>query len=128
MNWLPRDERLRPIAPRTERPPLMVSDYIDQPSAVWNVQQLQVHFLPADIEVIKNIPLSHRRQNDFWAWHFERSGVFSVRSCYRALVTTKRVRGDWLDGRPASLSGNKDEKAWLKLWRIKVPSKVRIFL
>jgi hypothetical protein len=104
----------------------LVSDFIDEPMAKWNVPKLDEHFLPADVEVIRNIPLSHRRKKDFWAWHFEKTGVFSVRSCYRILASTKRVREDWLDERPSS-SGI-DSKAWSKLWKLPVPSKVRIFL
>jgi hypothetical protein len=45
----------------------MVCDYISQVMAEWNVQKLEEYFLPADVEVIKNIPLSHRCQNNFWA-------------------------------------------------------------
>lgn len=79
-----------------------------------------------DIEVISKIPLSSVQQSDFWAWHHESSGVFSVRSCYRMLITTKKAREDWLDRRPSS-SSNRAEKAWVTLWKTKVPSKVRVF-
>jgi hypothetical protein len=49
----------------------------------------------------KNIPLSTRNQDDFSAWHFERTSVFSIRSAYRALKTTKRTREGWLKGKLA---------------------------
>jgi hypothetical protein len=109
-NWLPRDTRLRHVAPQKEDPPLLVCDYISQVLAEWNVQKLEEYFLRADVEVIKNIPLSHRRQNDFWAWHFEKKGIFSVRSCYRALAATKQEREAWLDDRPGSLQVKEDER------------------
>jgi hypothetical protein len=69
-----------------------------------------------------------RRLEDFWAWHFEKSGIFSVRSAYRLLVSTKRVREDWLDERLASSSSVLESKMWSKLWKCEVPSKIRVFL
>lgn len=38
---------------------------------------------------ILNIPLSMRTNDDDWAWHYERSGFFSVRLAYRLLVGMK---------------------------------------
>jgi hypothetical protein len=49
-----------------------------------------------DVEVISGIPLSMRCQNDFWAWHYERKGVFSVRSAYRMLVMNREKMTAWL--------------------------------
>jgi hypothetical protein len=127
-NWLPRDVRLRPVAPRSLHPPLMFLDFIDQPMAAWNVSRLEEHFLPADVEIIKNIPSRHRRQSDFWAWHYEKMGIFSVHSCYPALASTKREREAWLDERPGTSRVKEEEEAWLQLWGIKAPTKERIFL
>jgi hypothetical protein len=100
--WLPCDERLLPVAAREANAPRLVSDYIDRTTATWNEEKLNRFFLPMDVDVIKGIPLCTRIQGDCWAWHFERSGFFSVRSAYRALVTTKRTREGRLDGRVAS--------------------------
>jgi hypothetical protein len=70
-NWLPRDERLRPVAPREEDIPWMVSDLINHQTRTWNLLKLEKFFYPMDIEVISNIPLCHRVAVDFWAWHWE---------------------------------------------------------
>jgi hypothetical protein len=40
----------------------------------------------------------------------------------------KRTREDWLDERGATSATTANEKAWKKLWKIQVPSKIRIFL
>ena len=101
--------------------PVKVSDYIDHHMATWNEEKLERFFLPMDAEIIRNIPLLTRVQSDFWAWHFERNGMFSVRSCYRALAMTKRTREDWLEGRSASSATEEERKAWSKLWKISVP-------
>ena len=44
-----------------------------------------------DIDVIANIPLSTDGTEDFWAWHYEQIGVFSVRSAYRMLIHIQEV-------------------------------------
>jgi hypothetical protein len=54
--------------------------------------------------------------------------MFSVRSSYRALISMKRAREDWLDGRSTSSRATEEEKAWTKLWKVSVPSKIRVFL
>jgi hypothetical protein len=42
------------------------------------------------------------------------------------LVTTKKVRKDWLEVR-TSTSSDRQEKAWTSLWKTKVPSKIKVF-
>ena len=48
-----------------DEPPLKVSELIDSHSATWDIQKLQANLLPMDVEIISNIPLSTRRQEDF---------------------------------------------------------------
>jgi hypothetical protein len=73
---------------------MMVSDFIDHTSASWREEKVDEFFLPMDSEVIRKIPLSMRVQEHFWAWHFEKNGVFSVRSgieCWSQLRTLERT-------------------------------------
>ena len=80
-------------------------------------------FTPTDVAVITSIPLSARRQHDFWAWHFEKRGLFSIHSAYRMLAHRKSLVGSvGASGRQAV------QKEWSMLWGIKVPSKVQVFL
>ena len=81
-----------------------------------------------DIEAIQSIPLSTRRIEDRWAWHYEKNGVLSVRSVYRLLIATKMRREDWIEERPATSDTAREGKAWQHLWKFQVPSKVRVFL
>jgi hypothetical protein len=127
-NWIPRDGFLRPVTCLMDDPPQLVSDLIDVHNAAWDEEKLNQFFLPMDKELIKNIPLTTRRQADFWAWHYERSGVFSVRSAYMMLVDTRERRTDWLDEREGSSSKKREEKEWSAIWKVKVPSKIRVFL
>jgi ribonuclease HI len=127
-NWLPRDEVRRPITCLQNDAPQMVADFIDVTTASWNVPMLQQFFLPMDIEVITSIPLSTRRMDDCWAWHFEKTGIFSVRSAYRMICNIKRTREAWIEGRATSSNHKEEERAWTSLWKVKVPSKIRVFL
>lgn len=58
---------------------------------------VQEFFIPMDSEVIGSIPLATSTQEYFWAWHYEKSGAFSVRSAYRMLVHNHEKRTAWLD-------------------------------
>ena len=109
-NWLPRDGRLRPIACLAAHAPSRVSEFIDRTSATWNCEKLKECFLPMDVEAILNLPLSTRNQQDEWAWHYDRKGVFTVRSAYKMLVHTKTTREAWLGGSAASSDTKKVEK------------------
>lgn len=103
--------------------PQFVSELIDMSTVSWDILKLQQFFTPTDMETIVAIPLRTRRQADFWAWHHEKNGVFSVRSAYRMLAEMK------VGGSNAGRSNTKEEeKEWTTLWGVKVPSKVRIFL
>jgi hypothetical protein len=92
------------------------------------VREVACNFSAMDAEVIRGIPLCTRVQTDFWVWHYEETGIFSVRSAYRALVTVKRAREDSIEGRPGSANSASEGKMWSKLWKCSVPAKVRVFL
>jgi hypothetical protein len=101
-NWIPRDGILRSVSCMSNAPPTKVCDLIDPVQLTWDLEQLKQHFLPMDWEVIEKIPLPLNRQPDFWAWHYEKSGVFSVRSAYRMLVHTRERRTAWIEHKAGS--------------------------
>ena len=88
----------------------------------------QSAFSANGLGLIASIPLTTRRQNDFWAWHYEKSGLFSVRSAYRMLVNNWERRTDWIEHNAGRSEVQADQKEWSDLWNIKVPSKIRVFL
>jgi hypothetical protein len=128
-NWIPRDHSLRPFCctNTTEVAPRFVSDLICPITRTWKVDALEKFFLPMDVQAIQQIPISYIRRPDFLAWHYERTGVFSVRSAYRMLMETKIRRENFLEGRAEPSNSEQDEKAWRKLWKVKVPAKIRLF-
>jgi len=128
MNWLPRDGQLRPFRTPCPNAPQWVHELIDPITLSWDQQKLQEYFYPMDAEVISSIPLTTRRQEDFWAWHYEGTGVFSVRSAYRLLILKKENNTAWLEEKSGQSDVHANEKEWSAIWQLKVPSKIRLFL
>ena len=128
MNWLPREGSLRPLRSSAAMAPHLVSELIDATTATWDMQMLQTYFTPADVKVILNIPLCTRRQADFWAWHHEKKGVFSVRSAYRMLVINKHHATEYMENIAGRSDTKAEEKEWLGIWKLDLPSKIRVFL
>ena len=61
-------------------------------------------------------------------WHYERTGLFTVRSAYRMLVQKKENATAWLENRPGRSNVHAEEKEWSIIWQLKVPSKIKVFL
>lgn len=126
-NWLPREAMLRPIAPRQVDKPELVSELIDQVTLSWNEQKLAEHFLPMDADIIRKIPLATTRFDDCWSWFWEKNGNFSVRSAYRMLIHTRNRREIWLEGGAGSSNPLAEERSWTRMWKHKIPVKVKVF-
>lgn len=126
-NWIPRDFKILPVCAKSANPPYRVSDLIDNATASWNENLLEERFFGIDKEAILNIPISSRVLPDFWSWHYEKKGVFTVRSAYRLLCATKQQRTDWLESNPGHSNLVGDQHSWTKLWGATVPSKIKVF-
>ena len=101
-----------------------VSQLIDGESRRWKDNLLHRYFHDHDVEVIKKIQIPWRPADDFVAWHWEKSGCFSVRSAYRLAVDLRD-----LDSQLGASSGRPDghRPVWKKFWALSLPHKVRIF-
>jgi hypothetical protein len=78
-------------------------------------------FFPANAAAILSMPRPRSFQEDFWAWGWDNSGVFSVRSVYRELVRRNTISND------GTGSSTDDSNTWKHLWKLKVMPKIRIF-
>lgn len=65
-----------------------------------------------------------RISEDVDAWAFERNGLYSVRSCYRLI----KEESDQQEAFELNDSGASTDQRWcIRVWKLKVPPKVRIF-
>ena len=127
-NWIPRDNFKRPITSLVTNPPAMVSQLIDTSTAAWNENLIRTVFTRFDAEEILKIPLCTRIISDFWAWHEESSGIFTVRSAYRMIIRTKLSRESWIEQEASTSASQSESNHWTSTWHIKVPSKLRVFV
>ena len=82
-------------------------------------------FKSPDVDAILNISLRAGGGDDFLAWAHERSGIYSVKSPYHALVTRKERAA--LEEGTVTNTSQTDEQMWKLLWKLKVLTKVHVF-
>lgn len=97
---------------------------IDEDSRSWKEDLLRRFFHQFDVDEILKLHIPWREEEDTIAWHYEKTGTFTVRSAYRLGTSLKE-----LDAGHSSSSANPDgaRPAWKKLWKLPIPHKVRIF-
>jgi hypothetical protein len=60
---------------------IKVDELINPVSGTWDEDLINDLFWPVDAHRILQIPLTHGK-DDLVAWHYNRNGLFSVRSAY----------------------------------------------
>jgi hypothetical protein len=93
-----------------------VDELINPIDGTWDEDLLRSIFLPIDVQNILQIPLLPGRE-DLVAWHFNRSGLFSVRSAYHCEWTSK------FETEPTVV----DKRIRENLWKHSIPGKIKIF-
>lgn len=123
-NWIPRREGLKP-ASFIRRSTLRWVNQLMQPDGVgWNTELIYQLFYRFDADEICSIKLPRSGGSDVLAWHYEKSGVFSVRSAYRLAVSIQNHSNTTT----SSSSGEADDRSiWDIIWKAKVPEKVKVF-
>jgi hypothetical protein len=122
--WLPSPSTFRVISPLSvPNSEDTVDSLIVENDMRWDEDKLEQMFLPRDVEIIKQIPLSLRRPRDKLIWTGTKSGNFTVRSAYSLLLHQSR------DDSGSSSNGlNSDRHLWAAIWSAQVPPKVRLFM
>jgi hypothetical protein len=123
--WIPRGSTRRVQTPNEMDEHLLVFDLIDQSTGQWDEEVLRAIFVQEDVDDILQIPVRHGME-DTVAWHFDKKGVFSVKSAYRLGIDLRdhqRVRDA-----SSSTSPSHEPPFWAKIWNLKLPAKVRIFI
>ena len=100
-----------------------VSELIDAENGDWDEQTIRENFWQVDAERILKIPLALGMMTDFVSWHYNKNGVFSVKSAYYQ-------EWDYQHGRKLRrtnlFDATSSDPIWKSLWSLKVPAKVKI--
>ncbi|KAL5809057.1 hypothetical protein ACOSQ3_029748 [Xanthoceras sorbifolium] len=84
------------------------------------VPLIKSHFLSLDAKAILSQPLPSQPWSDSLLWHYNKDGVYSVKSGY------------WLAERLISVTSSSSFSSlaswWLFVWSIQLPSKIRVFV
>lgn len=80
-NWLPRDFSFQvqsgPSLPLDSKLSCLFTETGD-----WDVSKLQMHFTFDEARLISSLPRGLAVMEDHQIWHFEKSGLFTVKSGY----------------------------------------------
>ncbi|WVZ67661.1 hypothetical protein U9M48_016710 [Paspalum notatum var. saurae] len=127
--WIPRGITRKPITPRGSSLLTKVSELIDPVTSSWDEQLIRDTFWSEDVQEILTIPVD-TDATDWPAWHFDSTGNFSVKSAYKLAVhiRDRDLGKDASSSTAATVSGNNDEFMWHKLWQLKLPNKMKMFI
>ncbi|KAJ7965493.1 Ribonuclease H [Quillaja saponaria] len=118
---MPHQSSFKPWSPPKILPrDAMVSSLIDQEQHRWNHDLVDQIFMPFEEEQIKNIPLRRSRQEDRVVWHGTKDGCFFVKSAYNQILLEQRQQH--------SSGVSNFDGVWSRLWRLKIPPKIKHFL
>ncbi|KAK2652351.1 hypothetical protein Ddye_012207 [Dipteronia dyeriana] len=95
-------------------------DQLLSPSGGWNIQMLLQNFSQYDVDGILKILVGLEGSEDRRVWHFEKNGVYSVRSGYWLgcrLMTNQHQSNSYVV-----------REWWRKLWKLEIPSKIKVFI
>jgi hypothetical protein len=96
---------------------MKVSDLINHETRSWRRELIHQIFCPRDVAPIERIPLNLLHDDDTPIWKFSKNESYSVSSAYYKLMEVI------IDNNHLKVEGN-----WKKLWQLKVPNRVKIFL
>nr|POE54017.1 lectin 1 [Quercus suber] len=99
-----------------------VAALINLDTRTWNQNMIRQNFLSFEAERIQAIPLCWTDQKDCLIWPACCSGEYSVKTGYKLLC-------EEVDSSAASSSdGSEQSLFWKRIWRLRVPNKIKLFL
>lgn len=109
--WISREGTFQLASHSDDSDSRRVVDFIT-PNFEWDIDQLRNR--------VNEIPISKSGIQDSWLWHFDKRGKYSVKSGYKFHM--------FLKGNATSSSHNQITQWWQTLWKLKIPSKIKIFI
>jgi hypothetical protein len=122
--WLPRPLSRRITLKKGRCRLKWVSELMVLGRREWNEQLLRTCLYPHDVAEVMKIRLPDRDEEDFVAWHNERSGIFTVKSAYNL---TLRIEYEEIGTEGSSSRADGSQCLYKALWNAKVPHKVQLF-
>jgi hypothetical protein len=125
--WLPRDSSRKPYTPRGGSLLTRVHELIDPASGWWDEELVRATFWHEDAEVILSVPV-HEGMDDMLVWHYNRNGIFSVKSAYKVYIADRdqnRANGQSGSSSASLASG---DQIWKRLWKVDCPKKMLHFM
>ena len=124
--WIPRDLSRRPITLRGTVLLRDVSELMDPATGGWDATLVRDIFWEEDAKVILSIPIHAGRENRM-AWHFDKKGIFSVKSAYK-VFGKEQITKSRKDGASSSTPDEGLELVWGKIWDVQCAGKIKHFL
>lgn len=95
--------------------PLKVSQLIDSELHCWKFEVIMELFSSTSTQAILSIPIPARQKVDMLIWVLDSKGCFSIKLAYHAL-------------NPLPPSIYPQNVCWRKLWNLKAPERIKVFL
>lgn len=94
-----------------------VSAYFHPNTKMWDEQKVKHDFQQGDAELVLNTRIPQNQVRDRLVWSFSNSGIYTAKSGYHFWYSRNSV-----------LLDTADSEGWKRLWRVKLPHKVKVFL
>ena len=121
--WLPGKFPSTIKSPRVGVPgDVRVDSLIDQDTIQWDLEKIDLLFLPFEAAKIKSIPICITNQADCIIWPRCKDGVYSMKTGYQLLCELDT------QNRASGLDITSKRFFWRCLWKMKIPNKIKIFL
>lgn len=125
--WLPKGVTRRPITPRNRTILTKVSDLIDPLTGTWDKELINDIFWEEDVKHIMAIPI-RQGMEDIIAWHYDKKGIFTVKSAYHVLEDDREQQQLRQAGSSSTSEVSGEAIQWPCLWSLSCQPKVKQFL
>ncbi|KAH9715816.1 putative reverse transcriptase/RNA-dependent DNA polymerase [Citrus sinensis] len=118
-NWIPRLNTFKPFSIPSFPEDAKVVELIDARNQ-WKADFILEYFNKEDAAAIMRTPLPRSPKMDEVCWHFDKKGMYTVKSGYKIALRLKY---------PDIPSTSEDCSCyWKAIWRLELPEKTKIFL
>jgi len=125
--WIPHGKTRRPATYRGAAVLTRVVDLLDPVSGSWDETLVKDTFSEFDAEAILKLRVNPDME-DRHAWHFDKKGLFSVKSAYKLAVQRRENEMGRNAASSESLPVGNSGFRWDKIWGMEVPNKVKMFI